>query len=219
MLSALYGKRFDCHGLIEGAGIFYVPDLATYSRASGPGLPFNSHAARTSFPVKLALSEAKSVENWLFPSLDDARTRQIQTACEFYSRALQNAEQDAEVAYLHLITGTTKNLGVRRPDRGQWSRWLRIERGRAWLRSCSALVPFPDGDARMMEKGCRACTLNPALKLPAFSRIRGPARRVVTRKRNPISESTTHYPSRRAELDGQSTGFDFRGNAGGQRLR
>ena len=81
MLSALYGKRFDCHGLIEGAGIFYVPDLATYSRASGPGLPFNSHAARTSFPVKLALSEAKSVENWLFPSLDDARTRQIQTAC------------------------------------------------------------------------------------------------------------------------------------------
>ena len=70
----------------------------------------------------------------------------------------------------------------------------------------------------MMEKGCRACTLNPALKLPAFSRIRGPARRVVTRKRNPISEPTTHYPSRRAELDGQSTGFDFRGNAGGQRL-
>ena len=36
VLSALYGKWFDCHGLIEGAGIFYAPDLATYSRASGP---------------------------------------------------------------------------------------------------------------------------------------------------------------------------------------
>ena len=105
VLSALYGKRFDCHGPIEGAGIFYVPDLTTYSQASRPGQPFNSHAARTSFPVKLELSEAKSVEKWLFPSLNDARTRQIQTACEFYSRALQNAEQDAEVAYLHLITG------------------------------------------------------------------------------------------------------------------
>ena len=86
----------------------------TYSRASGPGLPFNSHAARTSFPVKLALSEAKSVENWLFPSLDDARTRQIQTACEFYSRALQNAEQDAEVECRKLVQelfGTQSALG------------------------------------------------------------------------------------------------------------
>ena len=104
VLSALYGKRFDCHGPIEGAGIFYVPDLTTYSQASRPGQPFNSHTARTSFPVKLELSEAESVEKWLFPSLDDAHTRQIQTACEFYSRALQNAEQDVEVAYLHLIT-------------------------------------------------------------------------------------------------------------------
>ena len=104
VLSVLYGKRFDCHGPIEGSGIFYVPDLVAYYRASRPELPFNSHEVRTTFPVMLTLSEVKSVKEWLFPAIDDPQTRRIQTACEFYSRALQNAEQDTEVAYLHLIT-------------------------------------------------------------------------------------------------------------------
>ena len=104
VLSVLYGKRFDCHGLIEGAGIFWVPDLSLYSSASHPGLPFNSHRARTTWPVTLNLGQAARVEEWLVPSIDDTETRRIQTACGFYARALRNAERDSEVAYLHLIT-------------------------------------------------------------------------------------------------------------------
>ena len=53
VLSALYGKRFDCHGAVEGAGVFYVPDLTMYSQGTHPGQPFNSHAVRANFPVKL----------------------------------------------------------------------------------------------------------------------------------------------------------------------
>ena len=104
VLSVLYGKRFDSHGLAEGGGVFWVPDLSLYSGASHPGLPFNSHRARTTWPVALDLRQAARVEEWLTPTIDDPETRRIQTACGFYARALRNAEKDPEVAYLHLIT-------------------------------------------------------------------------------------------------------------------
>ncbi|MYA59937.1 MAG: hypothetical protein F4X40_05185 [Chloroflexi bacterium] len=104
VLSVFYGKRFDCHGLTEGAGIFWVPDLSLFSRASHPRLPFNSHSARTAWPVPLDLAQAARVEKWFAPPMDDVNTRRVETACAFYARALRNAEHDSEVAYLHLIT-------------------------------------------------------------------------------------------------------------------
>ena len=104
VLSVLYGKRFDSHGAVEASGIFQVADLTSYSRPSRSRLPFNSHSVRASFPVPLELGKVASVEKWLVPAVGDDRTRRIQTACGFYTRALRNAEDDAEVAYLHLIT-------------------------------------------------------------------------------------------------------------------
>ena len=104
VLSVLYGKRFDNHGVVEGSGIFQVADLTSYSRPSRPRLAFNSHSVRASFPVPLELGEVGRVEKWIFPAVGDERARRIQTACGFYARALRNAEDDAEVAYLHLIT-------------------------------------------------------------------------------------------------------------------
>ena len=117
VLSVLFGKRFDSHGPVEGIGIFQVPNLAAYSTPSRPGLPFNTHQERASFPVTLALSQAERVERWLFPKIDNVDTRRIQTACGFYSRALQNAERDAEVAYLHLITAGEVLTNLEAPAR------------------------------------------------------------------------------------------------------
>ena len=104
VLSVLYGKQFNCHGETEGRGFYRVPDLTTYGKPCRRGLPFNSSDERTSFPVELSLGMAAAVEPWLFPAVEDEPARQIQTACSFYARALRNAEEDPEVAYLHLIT-------------------------------------------------------------------------------------------------------------------
>ena len=104
VLSVLYGKRFDSHGLVQSGRIFWVPDLSLYSSSSHPKLPFNSHRSRTTAPVALNLDQAATVDGWLVPSIDDPEKRLIQTACGFYARALRNAERDVEVAYLHLIT-------------------------------------------------------------------------------------------------------------------
>ena len=54
--------------------------------------------------MPLDLAQAARVEKWFAPSVDDVSTQRVQTACAFYTRALRNAEQDSEVAYLHLIT-------------------------------------------------------------------------------------------------------------------
>lgn len=103
VLSVLYGKRFDYHGVIESYGRIQVPEMGVYMRPCRSDLPFNSHNLRTRFPVKLETGAAARVDQWLFPRIDDANVRRIQTACGFYSRALQIAEQDAEGAYLHLV--------------------------------------------------------------------------------------------------------------------
>ena len=41
--SVLFGKRFDCHGLVEGSGMYRIPDVTAYSSVCNPIFPFNSH--------------------------------------------------------------------------------------------------------------------------------------------------------------------------------
>ena len=105
-LSVLFGKRFDCHGLVEANGSYQIPDLTAYSRICDPELPYNSHEERSCFPVPLEISQISSIERVFFTdsTIDETLRSKLDAACKFYMQALQNVEHDPEVAYLHLIT-------------------------------------------------------------------------------------------------------------------
>ncbi len=105
-LSVLFGKRFDCHGPVETNGFYQIPDLTAYNRICGPELPFNSHEQRNSFPIPLEIDRFSMIEKIFFADseIDNTLQFKLDAACKFYMQALQNAEHDPEVAYLHLIT-------------------------------------------------------------------------------------------------------------------
>ena len=104
-LSVLFGKRFDCHGLIEGSGFYRIPDLSSYDIPSDPRLPFNSHTPRSCFTVPLNLTAISTIDPVIVgTSSDPPDLSRLNAACDFYMQALQNAERNREVAYLHLIT-------------------------------------------------------------------------------------------------------------------
>ena len=103
--SVLFGKRFDCHGVLEGSGFYQIPDLSSYDTPSHPEFPFNSHAPRLCFPVPLDLTQLAMIDTALAgPPPDRVDLSRLRAACKFYMQALQNAETNPEVAYLHLIT-------------------------------------------------------------------------------------------------------------------
>ena len=104
-LSVLFGKRFDCHGLLEGSGYYQIPEVGPYDTPCNPKLPFNSHDTRTCFGVPLEINQFTMIEGVLAdPPSGTANLSRLNAACKFYLQALQNAERDTEVAYLHLIT-------------------------------------------------------------------------------------------------------------------
>ena len=105
-LSVLFGKRFDCHGLVEANGHYQIPDLTAYSRICDPELPFNSHEPRNCFPIPLEINQVSLIEKVLFADseIDQELLQRLEAICKFYMRALQNVEHNPEVAYLHLIT-------------------------------------------------------------------------------------------------------------------
>lgn len=104
-LSVLFGKRFDCHGLVEANGFYQIPDLTAYNKACNQKLPFNSHEKRNCFPIPLKIDQILSIERLLMDTEIDSTLRsRLDAVCRFYMLALQNAENNLEVAYLHLIT-------------------------------------------------------------------------------------------------------------------
>lgn len=105
-LSVLFGKRFDCHGMTEGSGFFQVPDFSAFNALCRPALVFNSHKPRECRPVTLQLNCISSIRKLLDGDydLDTSLITKLEAACKFYMQALQNAEHNPEVAYLHLIT-------------------------------------------------------------------------------------------------------------------
>lgn len=104
-MSVLFGKRFDCHGLVETNGFYQIPDLTAYKRTCNQKLPFNSHKERNCFPVPLKIDQISSIERVLIDTKIDPKLRsRLDAICRFYMLALQNAENNPEVAYLHLIT-------------------------------------------------------------------------------------------------------------------
>lgn len=104
-LSVLFGKRFDCHGLIEGSGFYKTPDLSAYNSICDPKIPTNTHTQRTCFPTPLDLSNfAPFSRIFTDADIDSIFVTKINAACKFYMQALQSAEHAPEIAYLHLIT-------------------------------------------------------------------------------------------------------------------
>lgn len=103
-MSILYGKRFDSHGLIEGAGMFQVPDYSLFQSLIQPRLPQNSHDPRRDITIPLNLVEIAKIEPLLRPGLDERFMTFLQAAGRFYLQALQNFEERPDVAYLNLIT-------------------------------------------------------------------------------------------------------------------
>jgi hypothetical protein len=104
-LAVLFGKRFDSHGLLESNGFFQLPDLSQFGHLCNARLPQNSHRPRIDFPVPLNLVEVSRIDRLFSDDMLDRRLLKIfQGASKFYLQSLQNAEHDAEVAYLHLIT-------------------------------------------------------------------------------------------------------------------
>ena len=103
--SVLFGKRFDCHGAVESTGMYRIPDFTAFSSVSNPSLPFNSHSVRKGNSTPLNLDQLGSLEKLLRIESIDSRLRQkLTAACKFYMQALQQAETNVEVAYLHLIS-------------------------------------------------------------------------------------------------------------------
>ena len=107
-LSVFFGKRFDCHGMVEENGLYGIPDLTVYNNICNPQLPFNSHQRRSNFAMPLELNMFSSVKrsfaDFVYSDSDIILLPRLDAACKFYMRALQNFEQNPEVAYLHLIT-------------------------------------------------------------------------------------------------------------------
>jgi len=103
-LAVLFGKRFDSHGLNESSGLFYLPDLSAFNQLCDQNLPHNTHSPRVDYPVPLNLVEVARIAPLMELEADSRPAAAFEGAAKFYLRALQSAEQDREVAYLHLVT-------------------------------------------------------------------------------------------------------------------
>ncbi len=103
LMSLLFGKRFDNHGPIEQSGFYGVPDLHAFETACDPALPQNAARPRVDFQIPLKLEEVGRLAPVLFSAPTEA-TSAFRLACKFYRQALVAAEDDVEIAYLHLIT-------------------------------------------------------------------------------------------------------------------
>lgn len=105
LLSVLFGKRFDSHGPLEMSGMFGLPDITQFGEYCDPRLPHNTHTPRADIGVPLNLVELGRFAPLLeWNDTSDDRAGVFFGASRFYLRALQAAEIDPEVAYLHLIT-------------------------------------------------------------------------------------------------------------------
>ena len=104
-MSMLFGKKFDCHGMLEGSGFYQIPNFSQLGSIHHPGLPFNSHSERKCFPIPLELNSLSRIQKAIDAESDEPPiTKKLDAVCRHYMQSLQNAEGNIEVAYLNLIT-------------------------------------------------------------------------------------------------------------------
>lgn len=104
-MSVLYGKKFDCHGLVEGTGLYHIPNLSQWGSVHNPKLPFNSHSERKCFPIPLKLDSLAKIRMAINSDSDQREiVHKMDAVCRHYMQSLQSVEVNPEVAYLNLIT-------------------------------------------------------------------------------------------------------------------
>jgi hypothetical protein len=118
LLSLLYGKRFDAHGAIEHHGSFWLPHLEQFNRPCTVKLPQNDHSPRSDIAIPLDLRQIAKICPLLYTDqdIDQDKASALKGAAKFYLQALQTAESDPEVAYLHLITAGEILANAHRPE-------------------------------------------------------------------------------------------------------
>lgn len=105
LLSVLFGKRFDSHGLLLQHGRSYVPSLRFDIERYNKTLTFNSLNERCDFRLELNLQNFHK----FMPILDAENERKkiidsFLYAGKFYLNALREMETNPEVAFINLIT-------------------------------------------------------------------------------------------------------------------
>lgn len=104
-LSVLYGKRFDLLGAVESSGLFGLPNLRAMDTHADPAFATNSTRPRADFGFQLDLAEIRRLTGLMFGEGGTTTNATVfRGASKFYMRAVQTAEVDIEIAYLHLIT-------------------------------------------------------------------------------------------------------------------
>lgn len=105
LLAVLYGKTFHYHGIIESHGTHYIPDLSGLQQLRNTRFPFNSNNCRHDFGINLNFNELHKFSPLLKGHITDTKFINIfYTACKFYLKAINTAEKEPDLAYLHLIT-------------------------------------------------------------------------------------------------------------------
>ncbi|EPW4543241.1 hypothetical protein ACWLP4_004222 [Vibrio vulnificus] len=106
VLSVLFGKRFDSHGLLLQHGRAYVPSSNLLGERYNKSLTFNSLKERCDFRLDLNLSHLDKMAS-IVQSVGDEQ-RDVEDAFlyagKFYLEALREMEHNPEVAFVNLIT-------------------------------------------------------------------------------------------------------------------
>jgi hypothetical protein len=103
-LSILFGKRFDCHGLIETNGFFFLPDIVGFNfPIRYPNIGINNHQPRKDLEIELNFSNFKKLEPLLVEKLDRRSISIMNTAGKFYVRSIRLFEVQPELAFLDLV--------------------------------------------------------------------------------------------------------------------
>jgi hypothetical protein len=152
LLSLLYGKRFDSHGPVQSHGQFVLPHLDQFNSLCIGELPQNNHTPRSDIAIPLDLRAIRKLTPILTEQIaDSGKATALYGASKFYHQALQNAEIDPEVAYLHLITAGEILSNAHRQESDEYLE----EEIRNILEEVRQVLPNGERAARMLASRMR----------------------------------------------------------------
>jgi hypothetical protein len=99
-LSVFFGKLFDAHGLIEGGGLFHVPEMKA-SITPFPNFPPYNDEPRVDVSTQLNFANCVWLPRWLMCESDAMRA--VNRAGKYYVRALRSFGHDVTSAYVDLV--------------------------------------------------------------------------------------------------------------------
>jgi len=104
-LSVLFGKRFDNHGMIQGSGHFYLPNMDMNRPTAFSNIGIHNHLPRKGLEIELNFSEVKRIEKLVcVGEIPEDIANIIMSAARFYLRSIRIFEEEPELAFLDFIT-------------------------------------------------------------------------------------------------------------------